>query len=69
VEKTSQISVPRQSRDVNYLFQFQHRVPERMCLSRFKALNIHVETTIVYTQVYTMSQPNARCPLIVVLLM
>ena len=43
------------------------------CLSQFKALNINVETTIVYTQVYTkvlpMSQPNARCPLIVVLLL
>ena len=43
------------------------------CLSQFKALNINVETTIVYTQVYTkvlpMSQPNARCPLIVVRLL
>ena len=43
------------------------------CLSQFKALNINVETTIVYTPVYTkvlpMSQPNARCPLIVVLLL
>ena len=40
---------------------------------QFNALNINVETTIVYTQVYTkvlpMSQPNARCPLIVVLLL
>jgi len=43
------------------------------CLSQFKALNINVETTIVYTQMYTkvlpMSQPNARCSLIVVLLL
>jgi len=40
------------------------------CLSQLKALNINVETTIVYTQVYTkilsMSRPNARCRLIVV---
>ena len=43
------------------------------CLSQFKALNINVETTIVYTQMHTnvlpMSQPNARCPLIVVRLL
>ena len=43
------------------------------CLSQFKALTINVETTIVYTPVYTqvlpMSQPNACFPLIVVLLL
>jgi len=39
---------------------------------QFKAIHINIETTMVYTHVYTkllpMSQPNACFPLIVVLL-
>jgi len=47
-------------------------VLQKSVYPQFKAIHINIETTIVYTQVYTkvlpMSQPNACFPLIVVLL-